>query len=216
MNNIDKGLIAGDEKVLKILESADLIARYSPAAQADSLVFGYAGNNTTNKNHWELKFDEVAIIYATRDVEVIPKSAKKNYGIFRIGKYYNWYYSIETNPDVEIFKESILYLLKYSLVGADDVDEINDEVVMPGGWSEFSPNISEEDMKVFDDAVGQVIGVDYKPFAVAKQVVAGLNYRFICNSSIVAPYAENKAVIIKIFRDLDGHSRITQIKDIFC
>lgn len=52
-----------------------------------------------------------------------------------------------------------------------------------GGWSEYSCEIDNEAKNVFEKAV-TVLGVSYQPVAVAKQVVAGLNYSFFCNAKV--------------------------------
>lgn len=50
-----------------------------------------------------------------------------------------------------------------------------------GGFTKFRP-VEEEDLKVFQEAKGGLVGVDYEPLIVATQVVAGTNYKFICNA----------------------------------
>ena len=52
-------------------------------------------------------------------------------------------------------------------------------VTVPGGWSSFEP-LTEEDRKVFDEAMKGLVGVSYIPEKVSKQVVNGLNLRYFC------------------------------------
>ena len=47
-----------------------------------------------------------------------------------------------------------------------------------GGWTKFSI-LTDEAKKVFHD-VKKPLGVIYTPFAFATQVVAGINYCFLC------------------------------------
>lgn len=80
-----------------------------------------------------------------------------------------------------------------------------------GGWSEYTAPISAEDMKVFNDALNGLVGVDYKPVAVAKQVVAGMNYSFFCNKKGVYPGAENEGAMVLIFAPTSGKAHISSI-----
>lgn len=57
---------------------------------------------------------------------------------------------------------------------------------LSGGWKTECP-VSKEDMVVFQEAMKNIMGVDYKPFAVAKQVINGMNYMFIATAHPVIP-----------------------------
>jgi hypothetical protein len=80
-----------------------------------------------------------------------------------------------------------------------------------GGWSEYTAPISAEDMKVFNDALNGFVGVNYTPVAVAKQVVAGMNYSFFCNKKGVYPGALNEAATVLIYFPPSGTPHITAI-----
>lgn len=80
-----------------------------------------------------------------------------------------------------------------------------------GGWSEYTASISAEDMKVFNDALNGLFGVNYIPVAVAKQVVAGVNYSFFCNKKGVYPGASNEGAMVLIFAPTSGTPHITAI-----
>jgi len=73
---------------------------------------------------------------------------------------------------------------------------------VPGGWSEFSCELSKTALKIFEET--KPIGVRYSPVAVATQVVAGTNYAFFCNANrpVGSPY--NNAAIIYIHAPLPG------------
>lgn len=86
------------------------------------------------------------------------------------------------------------------------------EAVRPavlGGWSAYH-DLTAEDQKVFDEAMNGFVGVTYKPFAVATQVVAGTNYRFKCEASM-PPSDVVWEAIVEIFKPLDGRPYITGI-----
>ena len=92
------------------------------------------------------------------------------------------------------------------------------ENIMPstnaGGWTEFSAPISKEALAVFTKAVSPLLGVSYKPIAVATQVVSGINYQFFSNAKAVYPGAHNYAVIIHIYAPATGEPHITSINTI--
>lgn len=81
-----------------------------------------------------------------------------------------------------------------------------------GAYSDYSCNISPEAQKVFDTAFSGFVGVRYTPIAVATQVVAGINYSFLCNSKGVYPGATNQVAIVNIYQPLEGDPHITEIR----
>lgn len=83
-----------------------------------------------------------------------------------------------------------------------------------GGWSPFSTVISAEAKTVFETALTGLVGVVYQPLAVSNQVVAGMNYHFLCNSKGVYPGAESIAAMVAIYQPLQGKPHITSIKKI--
>lgn len=79
---------------------------------------------------------------------------------------------------------------------------------------EEETNVPEEIRLVFDKAVKQLMGVGYKLLVyVGKQVVKGINYHFICESKVLYPGAEPKAVhlVINEFQDQTSIVSITPI-----
>ncbi|AVD36127.1 hypothetical protein [Clostridioides difficile] len=70
-----------------------------------------------------------------------------------------------------------------------------------GGWSKFRA-VEEEDLKVFNEAVGMLKGVDYEPLIVATQIVAGTNFKFICNATSVTNPPHDYLAEIIIFNPL--------------
>jgi hypothetical protein len=80
-----------------------------------------------------------------------------------------------------------------------------------GGWTTYSDEISAEAKKIFDTALGSLLGVKYTPLSVASQVVAGTNYSFFCNAQGAYLNAPNNGAIVSIFNPLDGTPHVTQI-----
>ena len=87
------------------------------------------------------------------------------------------------------------------------------EIVLPGGWQRTeSAEITEEERAVFDKAMEGLLGVNYVPVALeGTQVVAGRNYCFLCNSTVVYPGAETKQALVYIYEDLNGNASVTEI-----
>lgn len=83
-----------------------------------------------------------------------------------------------------------------------------------GAYNTYTCDISPEAKKSFDEAVAEIIGVDYTPVAVSTQVVAGLNYKFFCNARAVTPSAYNEAAIVSIYASLEGTAHVTDIKPV--
>ena len=55
--------------------------------------------------------------------------------------------------------------------------------VLPGGWSEYSCELSPEAAAAFKEAFAHFVGASYTPVAFAQQVVNGMNYSYFCNRS---------------------------------
>jgi hypothetical protein len=82
-------------------------------------------------------------------------------------------------------------------------------MTIPGGWSKYSTSISSDAKAAFDEALHGLTGVSYSPIAVAEQVVAGKNYRFICNAHSVVPNPTNYAAVVSVYKPLSGSAEIT-------
>lgn len=50
-----------------------------------------------------------------------------------------------------------------------------------GGYSK-PHNLSDEELAIFNQATARLQGVEYKPMNVATQIVAGVNYRYLCKA----------------------------------
>ncbi len=89
----------------------------------------------------------------------------------------------------------------------------NTQSFIVGGWSEFKC-VDKPSLAVFDEAISGYAGVHYTPVAVSQQLVAGMNYRFFCNSKVVYPDSLNGAAIVSVYKPLEGKAYVTSIMPI--
>ena len=84
-----------------------------------------------------------------------------------------------------------------------------------GGWTEAdSPEISDELKALFDKACETLTGTELTPVSLLEtQVVAGMNYRILCESTAAVPDAETEKVIVTLYVDPQGSAEITDISD---
>lgn len=79
-----------------------------------------------------------------------------------------------------------------------------------GGFTKFRP-VGEDDLKVFQEAMGGLEGVDYEPLIVSTQVVAGTNYKFICNAEAVVLNPRPYLAEVSIFQPLPSEEEAKPI-----
>jgi len=68
-----------------------------------------------------------------------------------------------------------------------------------GGWTPFRP-LDENCMNVFNEAICNLIGVNYTPIEVSTQVVNGINYRFRCDAKCTSPNAPTYQCTIEVYQ----------------
>lgn len=84
---------------------------------------------------------------------------------------------------------------------------------LAGGWS--VPESEQEGLEAFDKAAESLLGVDYAPVRVlGRQVVAGVNYRLLCQARAVAPGAPAYYCLMTVYRDLNGNASVTEIAEL--
>lgn len=83
--------------------------------------------------------------------------------------------------------------------------------LMPGGWTEYSSQLTGEAKEVFVTATKGLVGVNYTPLALATQVVNGMNYSFFCNAQAVYPNAPHEGAVVSIHRPPSQPPYITGI-----
>ena len=81
--------------------------------------------------------------------------------------------------------------------------------VVPGGWTGFHFKLTPKAEKVF--GVMNLSGVKYTPLAFATQVVAGTNWCFLAQGTIVYPGNPEFAALIYIYEPLQGEPYVTGI-----
>lgn len=81
-----------------------------------------------------------------------------------------------------------------------------------GGWTSYR-EVTKEDQRVFNEAMEGFVGIAYEPIKVSTQVVAGINYRFICKASLPGSEGAWEAVV-QIYEPLEGKPYITKIDNI--
>jgi hypothetical protein len=86
--------------------------------------------------------------------------------------------------------------------------------IMLGAWTSFNFNINPSDVAVFETSLSGLVGVGYKPLAVATQVVAGVNYCFLCQAMPVYPDASSFAAKVYIYQPLQGEPHVTKIEHV--
>lgn len=84
---------------------------------------------------------------------------------------------------------------------------------MVGAYTKFR-GLEEADKKVFEEATSGLMGVNYEPLLVATQVVAGTNYKFICNATAVTNPPKEFAATVTVFQDLPQNGGKVVITDI--
>ncbi len=95
--------------------------------------------------------------------------------------------------------------------GLQEAKTASDAVV--GGWVQpESSALTPEAQAAFDKAMEGLVGVSYKPLELlGTQVVAGTNYRILCEATVVYPGAEPYLAVVTIYQDLDGNASVLGI-----
>ncbi|MBS4638008.1 hypothetical protein [Aeromonas caviae] len=90
---------------------------------------------------------------------------------------------------------------------------MSEQAVLLGGWTAYH-KLSAKDQAVFNQALEGFVGVQYQPFEVSTQVVAGTNYRFKCKSTVPLSNPIHGEAVVQIFQSLDRSAHITSITPI--
>ena len=64
-------------------------------------------------------------------------------------------------------------------VSCDQTPNSSPKEAVVGGYSE-AHKLSDEERALFDSVAAEIAGVKYEPINVSTQIVAGVNYRFLC------------------------------------
>ena len=79
-----------------------------------------------------------------------------------------------------------------------------------GGWSEEDTELTEEELEIFNDAMSkEVVDTQFVPKSIiGRQVVAGMNYKFLCTAGEGEDAAQ---YVVQIFHDLEGQNVVSTI-----
>lgn len=93
--------------------------------------------------------------------------------------------------------------------------DLVDDKEMTGGWQEAqSPAMTDEAKAAFEKATDGLVVVEYVPMALlSTQVVAGTNYRILCEATEVYPGAESHYAVMTVYEGLDGSANILSVTD---
>ena len=88
-------------------------------------------------------------------------------------------------------------------------------VPISGGWQVAeSVEMTDGLRAIFDKAIDGLLGVSYVPVAcLGTQIVAGTNYCFLAQATVVYPDAKPKFVLVYIYEDLEGNAQILNFAD---
>lgn len=110
------------------------------------------------------------------------------------------------------------WLGRAEILNVDDAlceTDLVDDKEMTGGWQEAqSPAMTDEAKAAFEKATEGLLCVDYVPVALlSTQVVAGTNYRILCEATEVYPGAETHYAVMTVYEGLDGSANILSVTD---
>ena len=93
-----------------------------------------------------------------------------------------------------------------------------EEEPLVGGWSAYTDNPTEipaEALDALNAALDGLEGCVYKPIALlGTQVVAGTNYCFLCETTVVVPDAQPGYALVYVFDGLEGEHEILRVQEI--
>ena len=96
------------------------------------------------------------------------------------------------------------------------VDEATEQAsqTLGGGWQMSEEGASSlltpEEAEIFQKAMGEIDGVSYEPVCVVgQQVVAGMNYAYLCKATPTTADAQTEWSIVVIYAALDGSATFT-------
>ena len=121
-------------------------------------------------------------------------------------------------------EEYVVVTLNRGWLGQTEILDIGDPLCQTnldyeegavGAWQEAeSPALTDEAKAAFSKATEGFVGVDYVPVALlSEQVVAGTNYRILCEATTVCPGAEMHYAVVSVYESLEGNANIISVTD---
>ncbi len=86
-------------------------------------------------------------------------------------------------------------------------EQVKKAEMVTGAYTDYRCAISKEELGIFEEALDGLLGVEYKPVAVATQVVAGENLSFFCNAKGVYPGSMWVPAMVDIYNPLPGQGK---------
>ena len=118
------------------------------------------------------------------------------------------YRKVRGIPNTEYHKPMPLYVENLS----------TPDMPISGGFTEAADQtITPELQEIFDKAFESepLLGVSYKvKQLVATQVVSGINYKFLCDATVVYPGATPTEKYVIINKDLSGNCKVVRVEDV--
>ncbi len=99
--------------------------------------------------------------------------------------------------------------------GETGTEELQQNEPLAGGW-QLTENceMTDELRAIFEKALDGLTGVNYVPIAcLGTQVVAGTNYCFLTQGTVVYPGAAPTYKLVYVYKDLSGNAEILNIAD---
>lgn len=102
-----------------------------------------------------------------------------------------------------------------SLTGSSKTEPEPENEPIAGGWAATeNEEMTDELRAIFDKALDGLVGVSYTPIAcLGTQVVAGTNYCFLTQATVVYPDAVPGYKLVFVYADLTGNAQIMNIAD---
>ena len=87
-----------------------------------------------------------------------------------------------------------------------------------GGWSAYTDSPTEIPTEALDALNAALDGLEdcvYKPIALlGTQIVAGTNYCFLCETTVVVPDAQPGYALVYVFDGLEGEHELLRVQEI--
>ena len=98
---------------------------------------------------------------------------------------------------------------------AIDRTDLDDEEGAVGAYQQpDSPAMTEEASAALNKALEGLVGVQYVPVALlSEQVVAGTNYRILCEATVVYPGEQMHYVVVTLYESLEGNVSVLNVSD---
>ena len=108
---------------------------------------------------------------------------------------------------------SLAAVLSCVCVSCDQIFNSSPKQAVVGGYSE-SRKLSDEERALFDSVAAEIAGVKYEPINVSTQIVAGVNYRFLCKGKEQERRGKKFYAVIVVHKPLPnaGEPRIISIE----